>query len=202
MIRFFLLLFLFSNYSFALKYERDDLRDLYHKSKSVEQIKILGATQVTSNIDGKLYSCGYEYEYELIESLKSKGIRKTSFITMDGLRIGDEYLVFFSENHLGAYFLYMTMGRDDSSVYQACSSVGEGSFSSSINGGLLQFDEIWFLTTGERMLKVIPETVELPKSIKVKSVELKNDSLPAEFIESSSYKGVLWDDIRQYLKRQ
>lgn len=200
MILRFIVFWAVSTSAFGLKYEKVELKTLFLSAETVGLVKITGAESVFVSVHGQPRFCGYEYGVENIEIIKESPYKKPNkFISTNELTVGGRYLVFMGKDAGGVYSLYMTMGKKDVDVYNACSMAGGGLFADEINGSVLPVDENWYAVTGDYMLKISPDIVSLPNDLAVKEISFNNDLLPREYVDTFSFSGASWGEICRYL---
>lgn len=172
--------------------------DLMSRSTAVVHGRITAAQEVLIQRESGPINCGFDYEADVIERFKGEVGARIAFRSADSLTMGSEYLLFASEQDLGAMRRFLAMGRHDQDAFEICTRRSPGLFVSAWHGEALEFDYIGESLDEQRWLKTQAK-LEVGPEVKQRPVTFQSDSVPEEYADHYSFTALRWTDVRKML---
>ena len=188
-------LLLVTHSTYALKFKRISLEDLYNDSVVVAHVIIKSGNISTYSTDNKNDTCGVNYLADIVESYKGK-TTSFKFRASNTLNVGQEYILFLSEKDLATSVRFMSMGEHREGLYNKCMEIGPGLYTSWWQGGTFELKQVLEPKSNEFVvwLKHSSDHLVVNQSIIQKNISM---SLPKE-LENSD----LWIDTNYQLYKK
>lgn len=197
--KYFVALSFFLFCTFCESYELKDktIKNLFLSSKSVYRLTVTsGNLNIISSAGGSV-DCGMSYQASVVSRLKGEK-DKVSFQSFSELKIGGDYLVFFSDENMDAYVNYMSMGKKDKISFDVCNE-GNQVYASDFHGMIYEFDGLFTATSNSEVIKRIAQNVDFPTTVKKHIVSVKSDSINRNYLELAYFELLDWKSLESYL---